>query len=233
MITVTRLRCQDSVEELQTALLDWFATNGRDFPWRQTRNAFHILLAEALLRQTQAFRLVQPYLELTDRYPDAEALAKADVHELRQWFKPLGLVARADRLVRASQIIVDQHGGGVPNALPALLALPGLGTYSARAVLCLAFGARVPMIDEGSGRVLRRVLGLPAKGPAYSDSQLLRVAEAIVPETSTREFNLGLIDVGALRCRPRAPICTRCPLRGVCRYGQDNRNDGAEPAEGY
>lgn len=206
--------------------------NGRDFPWRQTRNAFHILLAEALLRQTQAFRLVRPYLELTDRYPDAEALAKADVHELREWFKPLGLVARADRLVRASQIIVDQHGGGVPNALPALLALPGLGTYSARAVLCLAFGARVPMIDEGSGRVLRRVLGMSSKGPAYSDPQLLQTAQALLPETAVREFNFGLIDIAAAYCHARIPACAQCPLLDVCRHGQHEVEVGQQPDVG-
>jgi A/G-specific adenine glycosylase len=213
-------RRQDSAERLRSALLEWFPENGRNFPWRQTRNAFHILLAEVLLRQTQAERVVGPYLGLVSRFPDAHALANTNVEELRGWFRPLGLVRRAERLVRAAQIMVDQHEGQVPGNLDELLDLPGIGGYSARAVLCLGYGVPVPMVDEGSGRVLRRVLGMLATVPAYSDSQLLRTVEAMLPQASSREFNLGLIDIAAAYCRPRYPACAQCPLADACVHGQ-------------
>lgn len=173
-----------------------------------------------LLRQTQAERLAGPYLELVGRYPDAAAMAKADIEELRRWFRPLGLVKRADRLVQAANVLVDKHGGQVPDNLEDINALPGMGTYSSRAVLCLAFGARVPMVDESSGRLLRRVLGVTAHGPAYSDSKLLETVEKLLPLDSCREFNLGLLDIAAAYCHPKRPDCPHCPLLSVSKFGR-------------
>ena len=203
---------------LQNAVLGWFADHGRDFPWRRTSDPFHILVAEFLLRQTQATRLARPYMEIITKYPSASSLAKADINELHIWFKPLGLIRRADYLFQTSQALVTNHGSKVPNDLETLLALPGLGIYSAQAILCLAFGAPLPMVDEGSGRVLRRVLGIAPKGPAHCDSKLLKVAEVILPKTSPREFNLGLIDIAAAYCHVGIPKCGECPLCAICTH---------------
>lgn len=198
----------------------WFEWSGRSFPWRRTSDPFHIVLAEVLLRQTQATRVVEPYLELVGRYPDPRALAAADAEELRSWFKPLGLVKRADHLIATARLLIAHHGGQVPNDLRLLLGLPGLGRYSARAVLCLAFAVPVPMVDEGSGRVLGRVTGIPFRGPAYSDSRLLDIAQALLPRARSREFNLGLIDIAAAYCRVSWPSCSRCPLMSLCVYAE-------------
>jgi len=206
------------LRELRAAVLSWFAGNGRDFPWRQTSDPFHILLAECLLRRTQATRLVEAYLELTRKYPTAYALAKANAGYLRSWFKPLGLMKRADRLIQTARILVETYEGKVPNDLDALIALPGLGIYSARAILCLGFGESYPMVDEASGRVIRRVLDIDSKGPAYSDLKLLQVAESILPRTACREFNLGLIDIAAIYCHPTNPEYDACPLASMCSY---------------
>jgi A/G-specific adenine glycosylase len=203
-------------ESLQRSVLGWFASNSRDFPWRHTSDPFHVLVAEVLLRQTQAWRVREPYLELIRRYPNPETLASADVDELQRWFRPLGLVRRAHHLVRIAQTLITQHGGRVPADLGGLRALPGLGIYSARAILCLSFGMPVPMIDEGSGRVLRRVLGARPQGPAYRDSKLLETAEKILPSGRAKEFNLGLIDIAATYCHARTPSCANCPLASMC-----------------
>ena len=202
--------------ELSTAVVEWYRANGRAFPWRDTCDPFHILLAETLLRQTQAPRLVEPYLNLVAKYPNPWSLACADVEGLRNWFKPLGLVRRADHLVDCARILVEDHEGQVPRDLQSLEALPGLGRYSARAILCLAFEQPVPMIDEGAGRVLRRVLGHAAHRPAFSDLTLISIAEQMLREASPREFNLGLIDVAARYCRPAKPHCQECPLTDLC-----------------
>lgn len=194
----------------------WFRSYGRTFPWRNTSNLFHILVAEVLLRQTQADRVVEPYLELVERYPNAQTLAHADTIELRKWFKPLGLVKRADRLVQCAQILIRDYGGQVPGDLKTLKSLPGLGRYSARAILCLGFNQAVPMIDEGGGRVLRRMLGQEPKGPAFLDSTLMDAVEKILPRQSPRDFNLGLIDIANAYCHPTNPDCLRCPLIKIC-----------------
>ncbi len=206
-------------EELATSVVSWFRYNGRDFPWRDTTNPFYILVAEVLLRQTQATRVVGPYIHLVTTYPDPASLAEADVDGLRQWFKPLGLVRRADRLVECARRLLRDYGGQVPRCLESLQSLPGIGRYSARATLCMAFNHPLPMIDEGSGRVLRRVLGLSGAGPAYSDICLAEAAERILPDSHAREFNLGLIDIGAAYCHPRTPDCHRCPILSQCASG--------------
>lgn len=215
---------QDGADGLNTGneaaalVVAWFRRCGRAFPWRETENPLHILVAEVLLRQTQAPRVVAPYLELTARYPDAESLARADVASLRQTLRPLGLFSRADRLVECARILVEEHGSLVPRDLDQLQELPGIGRYSARAVLCMAFGDAVPMVDEGSGRVLQRVLGRKIRGPSYSNAALIRVAERLLPEGSAREFNLGLLDIAARFCRPRKMLCSQCPVASRCSY---------------
>ena len=206
-------------EELATSVVSWFRCNGRDFPWRDTRNPFHILIAEVLLRQTQANRVVGPYVHLVTTYPDPASLAAADVDGLRQWFRPLGLVRRADRLVECAHRLLRDFGGQVPQDLRDLQSLPGIGRYSARATLCMAFHHPLPMIDEGSGRVLRRVLGFSDDRPAYTDIRLTDAAERILPDSRARDFNLGLIDIAAAYCHPRTPDCPDCPLLGDCLVG--------------
>ncbi len=215
----------EKTKGLQNAVLSWFAGRGRDFPWRNTDNAFFILIAEALLRQTQAERVVEPYLALVSKFPNPQLMAQANVAQLREWFHPLGLVKRADRLVETSKILVRDFGERVPDSLDQLKDLPGLGEYSARAVLCLAYNIQVPMIDEGSGRVLRRILNLNSKRPAYSDRKLIATAEKILPKEFARSFNLGLIDIAAFYCHVKKPSCLLCPLTKDCMFkNSSNRN---------
>jgi A/G-specific adenine glycosylase len=209
---------EELVLKFQKAVLGWFAVNGRDLPWRRTANPFHLIVAESLLRQTQAERVVKPYLELISTFPDIQSLANASVNNLRLWFKPLGLFTRADRLIETAKLILTKHSGRVPDDLRDLQALPGLGIYSARAVLCLGFGVPVPMIDEGSGRVFRRVLGLISHGPAYSDRSLLGIAAEMLPSESSREFNLGTLDIASAYCHVQSPKCPECPLLEICLY---------------
>ncbi len=204
------------VEKVKKGVLSWSTVNGRDFPWRQTRDPYHLMVAEILLRRTQATRVVQPYLELANRFPDVASLASANPTELRVVFRPLGLAKKADQLIKAAQVIMTEHGGRLPRDLRALFELPGLGIYSARAVTCLAFGEPVPMVDESSGRLLRRIAGFPVDGPAYNDKRLIAFAERLLPSGRAREFNLGLLDLAAAHCRPRAPRCQGCPLVRLC-----------------
>ena len=214
-----RLTDAEWVSLLQRTVERWFSETGRSFPWRQSSNSFHVLVAEVLLRRTQAERVVGPYLDLTERYPYVRDMANADVARLREWFRPLGLVSRADQLVDAAKAILARHEGEVPRDLNEIESLPGMGRYSARAVHCLAHGGAVPMVDESSGRLLRRLLGLGGTGPAYTDRKLLKRTETLVPHEASRVFNLGLLDIAAAYCHVGSPDCVRCPLRGQCSLG--------------
>ena len=132
------------------------------------------MVAEVLLRRTQASRVTRSFAELVHRYPDPQSLANADPAELRAMFRSLGLVRKADQLQAAASLITTRYHGRLPENLEGLLEIPGLGVYSARAVLCMAFEWPVPMIDESSGRVLRRLLGLTTHEAAYRDREIGR-----------------------------------------------------------
>jgi len=207
-----------SLDAFRKIIFQWFIRNGRDFPWRKTTVPYQIFIAEILLRRTQAERVVKPYLEFLNRYSTLEALSRADVVELRRWFQPLGLVRRADQLVDSAKCIMHKHGGLMPSSLDELLALPGIGDYSARAIMCMAFGKAVPMVDESSGRLLRRVLDLTPRGTAHSDRELLKIVESIIPSERACEFNLGLLDIASAYCYVKNPDCLRCPLVKICSY---------------
>lgn len=199
-------------------VLNWFAEHGRDFPWRKTSDPYCILVAEILLRRTQAERIVETYQELIRKYPTPRDLSRADIQELRNIFRPLGLIRRADLLIEAAKRIVNEYGGQIPNNINEVSMLPGMGIYTSRAVVCLAFGEPAPMIDESSGRLLNRVLNLEGKLPAYSNKQLLQTATSIIPEGRAREFNLGLLDIASAFCRHGDPKCLNCPLKKVCSH---------------
>lgn len=216
----------DKAQSLQRLAVSWYNNNARHFPWRDTANPFHILVAEILLRQTQAGRVADPYLELISMYPDPATLAGTNPIKLRRWIGPLGLVKRADYLIIASRQILDLHDGLVPRDLDSLTKLPGIGIYSARAILCLAFGEAVPMVDESSGRLLRRVLGLQPKGPAYADRRLMEIVGPLIPKDRPRDFNLALLDIAAAVCKPKNPRCPLCPLAEICEYPSSGSSAG-------
>lgn len=207
---------------LPQLVLEWFSLNGRSFPWRESREPYHIIIAEILLRRTQAKRVVDSYLKLIKEYPNPEALSKADLQELHEIFRPLGLVKRAETLVEISNRIMHNYKGQIPNKISEIAELPGMGIYGSHALLCLAFNEKVPMIDESSGRLLRRVYNLSTEGPAYSDKKLLQTAKSIVPTHYSREFNLGLLDIAAAFCHSKTPDCLNCPLTEVCSHYQAN-----------
>ena len=208
------------VTMIQDVVLNWYEKNGRDFPWRRTRDPFLILLAEILLRQTQAERISKPYVALAAMSPNAQSMSKANIMDLRNWFKPLGLFRRADNLVKCANILVSEYAGSVPEQYEILLELPGIGHYTASAILCLGYGKAYPMIDEGSGRLLRRVCGYPEKGVAHSDRELYANAVRLMPVKSA-EFNYGLLDIAHFYCRPVNPQCGGCPLNILCQYGEN------------
>jgi len=216
------LELQDAdILDLQNKLLEWFKSNGRDLPWRQTANPFHILLAEKLLQQTRAQPVViEAYVELVRRYPNPQALACADIVEIEGIIQQLGLHYRAQEMVRLAQEIVLRFGGNVPRTLDDLLDLPGVGDYTGRAVLSFAFGDDVPIVDTNVARFLYRLYGIRGSLPSNPARRksLLELAARLIPQGYSRDFNLAVLDLCAELCKPRTPLCKECPVSIYCSF---------------
>lgn len=199
----------------QRRVLTWAEANRRDLPWRRTRDPWRVLVAEVMLQQTQADRVVAHYEAFIAAYPDPAACAAAPLDEVLRAWVGLGYPRRARNLHATATLVVERHGGTVPGDLDDLLALPGIGPYTARAVLAFAFEQDVAVVDTNTGRVLARRAGerlTPARAQAAAD--------AWVPAGHGWAWNQGLLDLGALRCRPTDPECTGCPVRRTCAWAR-------------
>lgn len=199
-------------------LLDWFAREGRDLPWRRTRDPYRIWVAEVMLVQTQVSTVIPYYERFLAQFPSVAALAAAPLDDVLKAWEGLGYYARARQLHRAAQEVVARHGGRVPTDPKALRALPGVGEYMAGALLSIAFGCDEPALDGNVRRVLSRlyhVTGDPAASATLAE--LGRLARSMVPHGAAGAFNQALMDLGATVCTPRRPRCDACPLAAYCR----------------
>lgn len=196
-------------------------------PWRLTRDPWAVLVSEMMAQQTQLSRVIGPYRRFLDRFPTPAACAAAPLGDVLRAWAGLGYNRRARFLHGTARRVVEDFGGQVPGTVEGLLALPGVGPYTARAVAAFAFGLDVGVVDTNAGRVLARaVVGRP-----LSTREAQTVVDALVPPGRAWELGQRLLDLGALTCRSRLPECGVCPLRARCRWRR--RNDGGpDPARG-
>lgn len=199
---------------------DWYRGAARDFPWRTPgTSAWAILLIEFMAQQTQIERAGAAWAVWIERWPTPAALAAEPPGEAVKAWGRLGYPRRALALHAAATQIAERHAGEVPNDVPTLLLLPGIGPYTAAAIASFAYGVRTPVVDTNVRRVLARaVLGQAEAGPpARSDLALM---ERVLPESieEARLFNAGAMELGALVCTPRSPHCERCPIADVCAW---------------
>lgn len=219
---------QQNEAKIQKLLLDWYATNRRDFPWRKTNNPFEVLLAEKLLQQTKARDIVVSiYTDLLLKYPTPQALMSASEEELREIIQPLGLTYRASEIRQMAAEIVELHDGEVPSNLKRLLKLTGIGDYCARAVLSFAYHQDVPIVDTNIARFLHRLCGLGELLPTNPARKkyLRSLATQLLPENGIRDFNLAMLDLCAAVCTFQNPKCFACPLQEFCSFAQDNMSN--------
>ncbi len=194
-------------------LLDWFAREGRDLPWRRTRDPYRIWVAETMLVQTQVATVIPYYERFVARFPDVASLAGASLDEVLKVWEGLGYYARARNLHRAAREVLERHGGHIPSHSAALRALPGVGAYVAGALLSIAFGRDEPALDGNARRVLSRLFRI--RGAAGS-AALRHKAREVLPPGSAGAFNQALMDLGATVCTPRRPRCEACPVSRHC-----------------
>ncbi len=217
---VYRLRVDhEKLAAFQRRLLAWFRRNGRDLPWRRTRDPYRILVSEVMLQQTQVERVLEYYARFLRQYPTVRDLAAAHPARVRESWDGLGYYARARNLHAAAQEVVDVHRGRFPRTVEGMRALPGVGRYTAGAVASFAFGQTAPVLDTNVRRVLSRIFvrRRPASASAL-DRRLWAMAEAVIPEGEAWAFNQALMDFGATMCTARSPKCPACPLRSLCGF---------------
>lgn len=204
-------------EKLPGALLPWFELNKRDLPWRRDREPYHIWLSEIMLQQTRVEAVKGYYSRFMDTLPTIEALANADDEVLHKLWEGLGYYSRVRNLKKAAQVIMLQHGGIFPTAYEDVLALPGIGAYTAGAVCSIAFGQKKAAVDGNVLRVISRLTenDTPIDNPAYK-KEVQASLEAVYPDDAGG-FTQALMELGATVCGPnRKPRCEECPCREFC-----------------
>ena len=216
------------------ALIDWFAANARDLPWRRPEcTAWGVLVSEIMLQQTPVARVEPIWHEWLARWPTPSALAAASQGEvLRAWGK-LGYPRRALRLHEASAAIAARHDDIVPSDVDTLLALPGIGAYTARAVAAFAYGRRAPVVDTNVRRVVARAVHGAVDAVPPSTARDMADVEALLPadDKSAAAFSAGLMELGQVVCTVRTPRCADCPLFDGCAWQLAGRPAYTGPAK--
>ena len=204
-------------QTIQTRLLDWYAVEARDLPWRNTRDPYAILVSEIMLQQTRVETVLRYYDRFVRQFPTFDALAEAPIDDVLKAWEGLGYYRRAHNLHRAATAVVADHRGQLPKSAAELRALPGIGPYTAGAVASIAFDLDEPVLDGNVIRVLSRLFRVEGDtSKAATKRRLLNLATQLLPPDRASAFNQALMDLGARICLPRSPRCSDCPLQAQC-----------------
>ncbi|MFH1085789.1 MAG: A/G-specific adenine glycosylase [Chloroflexota bacterium] len=202
---------------IAAVLLAWYDAERRALPWRGSRDPYAIWVSEVMLQQTQVATVIPYYQRFTARFPTVQALAAATLDEVLTEWQGLGYYTRARHLHAAALAICAQHGGVLPAAPKALRGLPGIGAYTAAAILSIAYGQDVAAVDANVTRVICRLYDDGRDPKSGVGRQFVQAqAQALLPPGRAGDFNQAMMDLGATVCLPQAPTCGCCPIRGYC-----------------
>ncbi|WP_018970575.1 A/G-specific adenine glycosylase [Rubritalea marina] len=207
------------IAAFQSALVTWFEASGKDYPWRQTTDPWHILVSEVMLQQTQVATVLNRgfYVNFLKRYPTPKSIAYAPEQEILSAWEGLGYYRRVRNLQKAARAISEEHGGHFPTDHQTILKLPGIGRYTAGAIASFAYNQAQPIVDANVARVLSRVFNFRDRvdnGPGQK--QLWSWAEQVLDHQHPRLFNSALMELGQRVCTNKAPDCLLCPIRAFC-----------------
>ena len=216
--------------KMTALLLDWFGKNARDLPWRRTQDPYAVWISEIMLQQTQVKTVIPYWNRWMQELPSIEAAAKVSSDKLHKLWEGLGYYTRVRNLQKAAQVIVEKHGGRFPDKFEEVLALPGIGRYTAGAICSIAFNQPTPLLDGNVMRVFARIFCI-AEDPKdkETNARLWKLAEELVECAAKKSppacshLNQSLMELGALICTPRNPQCTICPIRKLCVAFRENR----------
>src|SRR5882762_7223358 len=204
---------------VRRALLRWYDEHHRDLPWRETRDPYRIWLSEIMLQQTRVAAVLDHYRIFLEHFPNVQTLAAASEDAVLAAWSGLGYYRRARMLHQAAYQITEHHGGCFPQNSKALLALPGIGRYTAAAISSIAFAEPVAVVDGNVERVLQRFIGINLTTP-----QIWQHAQALLADSRPGDFNQAMMELGATVCVPREPHCPMCPVRNWCVTQQSGRS---------
>jgi len=198
-------------------ILEWFAEKRRDLPWRDTANPYFIWVSEVMLQQTQVDTVIPYYHRFLSRFPTVESLAEASLQEVLKAWENMGYYARARHLHAAAREIAGSMDGRVPSTYEELIGLPGIGSYTASAILSFAFGERRPAVDGNTRRVVCRLFSIQdSVDQPKTKKRILDLATDMISSVDPAGFNHAVMDLGATVCTPRNPSCPICPVQGAC-----------------
>ncbi|HEY7163942.1 MAG TPA: A/G-specific adenine glycosylase [Candidatus Binatia bacterium] len=201
---------------MRRKLLRWYEKTHRDLPWRRTRDPYAIWIAETMLQQTQVATVTRYYDRFLNAFPTIQALHRARLSRVLTLWSGLGYYRRAVNLKKSARVLMRDHGGSLPDNYTALRNLPGVGDYTAGAVLSIAFGKRFPAVDGNARRVIGRAFA------RRTEKEIRDLAARLVPPARAGYFNQGLMEIGATVCAPRDPLCRHCPWRDDCKSASDS-----------
>ncbi len=208
------------------SLVTWFADNMRDLPWRRTYEPYHVWISEIMLQQTQMERGVVYFNRWVAQFPDVSSVAGASEQVILKAWEGLGYYSRARNVKKAAGQIMKEYSGRIPDDYDQLLSLPGIGPYTASAIMSIAFNKPYPVVDANVERLFARIgdVNQPVKTKNVRMEIQERVAE-LISDTLPRDFNQALMELGALICTPKQPKCGICPVRTFCQALQNNTVD--------
>ena len=204
-------------KNLQRKILHWYRRNRRALPWRETREAYRIWVSEVMLQQTQTVKVLTYYERFLREFPDLRSLANASLDDVLKAWEGMGYYARARNLHKAAQFVVASCSGKMPREYEQLLAIPGIGPYTAAAVSSIAFNRDHAVVDGNVERVLSRIFAIDVPPKTSTGKALFRaVAVAFLLAGKARDWNQALMELGALICSPANPSCSSCPAQAYC-----------------
>lgn len=210
-----------SLDQFHKSLRSWDIKYRRIYPWRTTHNPFHIMMAELMLRRTQARQVVNIYEDFIAKYPDAHALAMAPSEEVEYSLFSLGLSWRLPAFQQIARTLIEQYEGAVPSSYDTLIALPGIGDYVASAVCCFAFHQAMIIVDTNTVRIVGRLFNVPTHAESRRRKPIRALLQALLDVEDPISYNYAMLDLAALICTPTNPDCPACPLLFYCITGQE------------
>lgn len=199
-------------------LLRWWEISKRDFPWRHASDPYYVFVAEVLLHRTRASQVVPVYTEFIGEFPTVKSLSDASLDDLRRITHSLGLLWRIDLLHQAASKIVGEFNGDLPYSRKELESLPGVSHYIASAIRCFAFNQAEVLLDTNTVRITGRVFDLKASDSSRRSKRFRELYRSLLDVKHPRQFNWAMIDLGAIICKPKNPLCTICPVSRKCQF---------------
>jgi len=206
-------------------LTHWYLKNKRDLPWRRTKDPYKIWISEIMLQQTTVNTVIAYYEKWIKNFPTIHDLAKAPIQTVLKQWQGLGYYNRARNLHKAAEIIIQEHGGDIPRDPILIRSLPGFGPYSTGSVLSIAYDLPLTIIDANVRRVVMRLLALPGIADTKQDKVINDFLLKVLPKKEVGDFNQALMELGALVCRSKEPLCSLCPVKKYCKAFKESKQE--------